>query len=157
MARLKASAPVVPIDGGLPCPQCGQLRQRYMQCYGGGGEPVRKRYWDHCRPCKEGPWLAQLARTRGVRACGFRDYETYLASPHWRSVRQRVLEAQQTRLQRNVCEGCGKEGVGFDVHHKTYERLGNELIEDCQVLCEQCHHKLHRRDAKSQSRHHADR
>jgi hypothetical protein len=43
------------------------------------------------------------------------------------------------------------------VHHKTYERLGNELIEDCQVLCEQCHYKLHGRDSKNQSRHYAHR
>jgi 5-methylcytosine-specific restriction endonuclease McrA len=67
------------------------------------------------------------------------------------------LEEQRTRLQRNICECCGMEGVAFDVHHKTYERLGNELIEDCEVLCEQCHDKLHGRDPKSQSRHYANR
>jgi hypothetical protein len=144
----------VPIDGGAPCPQCGGLMQRYMRSYGDGTTPVE---WNHCRPCKEGRWSAQKARTRGVRALGFKNYEAYIASPYWQSVRQRVLEAQRTRLQRNVCESCGKEGVEFDVHHKSYDRLGNELIEDCQVICEQCHDKLHGRDAKSQSRHYANR
>jgi hypothetical protein len=154
MTTRKASDPPVLIDGGPPCPECGRLMQRYMQRNGADGH---HRYWNHCRPCREGPWLAQQARTRGVRALGFKDYEAYLASPHWQSVRQRVLEAQRTRLQRSICEGCGKEGIGFDVHHKTYERLGNELIEDCQVLCEQCHYKLHGRDSKNQSRHYAHR
>jgi 5-methylcytosine-specific restriction endonuclease McrA len=131
--------------------------QRYMQRHDGDREPMRERYWNHCRPCEEGPWVAHLARTRGVRALGYKDYEAYVASPHWRSIRQSVLEAQRTRLQRNMCEGCGSDGGGFDVHHKTYERLGNELVEDCQVLCKQCHDKLHGRDPKGQSRHYADR
>ncbi len=157
MAKLKASAPVVPIDGGPPCPRCGRLMQRYMQRYGGDKEAARHRYWNHCRPCKEDPWLAQRARTLGVRALGYKDFEAYLAGPHWQSFRERALEEQRTWLQRNICECCGMEGVAFDVHHKTYERLGNELIEDCQVLCEQCHDKLHGRDPKSQSRHYANR
>jgi hypothetical protein len=131
--------------------------QRYMQRIGGIKDPVRHRYWDHCRPCKEDPWLAQRARTLGVKALGYKDFEAYLAGSHWQSFRQHVLEEQRTRLHRNICEGCGTEGVAFDVHHKTYERLGNELIENCQVLCEQCHDKLHGRDSKSQSRHYANR
>ena len=157
MIKQKASAPI-PIDGGPPCPKCGRLMQRFTQLRcDRSGKPLFTRQWDHCRPCREDPWLAQVARTRGVKAAGFRNYEAYLASPHWQSLRQRVLEEQRIRLQRNVCEDCGKEGLEFDIHHRTYERLGNERIEDCQIFCEQCHYKLHGRDPKNQSRHYADR
>src|SRR3984893_18526422 len=64
MAKLKASAPVVPIDGGPPCPRCGRLMQRYMQRYGGDKEAARHRYWNHCRPCKEDPWLGACPNSR---------------------------------------------------------------------------------------------
>ena len=74
--------------------------QRYMQRYGGDKEAARHRYWNHCRPCKEDPWLAQRARTLGVRALGYKDFEAYLAGPHWQSFRERALEEQRTRLQR---------------------------------------------------------
>ena len=29
------------------------------------------------------------------------------------------------------------------VHHRTYERVGNEALNDCVCLCQKCHRKLH--------------
>jgi hypothetical protein len=37
----------------------------------------------------------------------------------------------------------------------TYERLGNELIEDVEIVCRECHDKIHLRDSKSRVRHYA--
>jgi hypothetical protein len=154
--KQKRKPPPIPIEGGEPCPQCGHPMQRYKH---GDADRVRYRtkYWDHCRPCKEGRLLGHFARTRGVRALGFGSYEVYLASPHWQAFRPRVFEAQRVRLGRNMCELCGKEDPPFHVHHLTYERLGNELIEDCQVICEPCHDELHGRDPRSRSRNYAFR
>ena len=64
-------------------------------------------------------------------------HRQYLQSPLWRSVRKNAL------IQfGEICAKCG--GYGTDVHHLTYERVGgNELIEDLQVLCRDCHEALH--------------
>jgi hypothetical protein len=41
-----------------------------------------------------------------------------------------------------ICAKCGEHGT--DVHHLTYERVGgNELMEDLQVLCRECHTAIH--------------
>jgi 5-methylcytosine-specific restriction endonuclease McrA len=37
------------------------------------------------------------------------------------------------------CERCGSVNGRMDVHHKTYDRLGNERLEDLVVLCVRCH------------------
>lgn len=45
------------------------------------------------------------------------------------------------------CEHCGvtvsrRKGTGH-VHHKTYEREGNEDLRDLELLCLQCHNERH--------------
>ncbi|MGB7101564.1 MAG: HNH endonuclease [Xanthobacteraceae bacterium] len=90
-----------------------------------------------------------------------KDYETkYLLSAHWTAFRKLALEAQSKRLGRNVCQRCHK-GVNegppneLHVHHLTYERLGSELIEDVEIVCRECHDKIHLRDPQSRARHYA--
>ena len=36
---------------------------------------------------------------------------------------------------------CGETDV--DLHHKTYERIGSELLTDLEPLCRPCHNALH--------------
>lgn len=65
-------------------------------------------------------------------------YRAYLASPLWKAKRQQALEHYGC-----ICMRCGE--YGSDVHHKTYERVGgNELMEDFEVLCRDCHEAHHR-------------
>lgn len=55
----------------------------------------------------------------------------------WRNIRDLMI-----KLSKNRCQHCGCDGYAtqpLEVHHKTYERLGRELIEGLQVLCKQCH------------------
>lgn len=40
------------------------------------------------------------------------------------------------------CQLCNREGT-MNVHHKTYERLGEEQLNDLIVLCQDCHAKFH--------------
>jgi 5-methylcytosine-specific restriction endonuclease McrA len=76
-------------------------------------------------------------------------YEEYLESDFWRHIRKRVI-----RLADCDGEGCGKcsisqhecrerYGKGYQVHHKTYTRLGNEHPDDLVALCPACHAKEH--------------
>jgi len=64
-------------------------------------------------------------------------YEEYLESGDWRVMRKRALKLAHYR-----CERCGFRGI-LHVHHKTYARLGDEDLDDLQVLCEECHNEEH--------------
>jgi hypothetical protein len=84
------------------------------------------------------------------------DYEKYFDLPHWQDFRKQVLEAQKQKLGKNCCEKCGASPekvtreTALHVHHLTYERLGEELIEDVIIICRPCHEKEHGHDAESQ-------
>ena len=69
-------------------------------------------------------------------------YKDYIASPEWR------LKANEAKGRAgHRCQVCNKPSsqVTLDAHHRTYERLGNELPEDITVLCRKCHSIYHRK------------
>lgn len=64
-------------------------------------------------------------------------YTTYLATDHWRELREaKLLEANYR------CQKC-KRKSRLQVHHVDYARLGRERLSDLMVLCESCHEKEH--------------
>jgi hypothetical protein len=64
-------------------------------------------------------------------------YRAYLRSPVWKSKRLEALEFYGC-----ICARCGE--WGNDVHHATYVRVGGqELMEDLEVLCRDCHKAHH--------------
>jgi 5-methylcytosine-specific restriction endonuclease McrA len=64
-------------------------------------------------------------------------YPEYLASPAWqRTRRQALLRADFT------CARC-RATTRLQVHHVTYQRLGDEWPDDLEVLCAACHHAAH--------------
>ncbi len=64
-------------------------------------------------------------------------YENHLKSQKWRDLRQLVIEREN-----GVCQGCRKSKI-TQVHHRNYERLGDELLTDLYGFCESCHKKTH--------------
>jgi hypothetical protein len=64
-------------------------------------------------------------------------YDAYLKTTAWRLKRQAVL----TRAN-NWCEGCAARPA-IEVHHKTYEHMGNELLFELVAVCRPCHRILH--------------
>lgn len=64
------------------------------------------------------------------------DYKTYLESDAWRA---RADAAKRRAGYR--CQLCNRSRtqVILNVHHRTYERLGNEQPDDLTVLCGDCH------------------
>jgi 5-methylcytosine-specific restriction endonuclease McrA len=104
-------------------------------------------------------WQERLWRRKRLHALGFKfeEYDKYLETPYWQSFRRSAFAKQRQRLGRNCRERCPKNGLEtkLDVHHLTYERLGNEKIEDVQIVCKECHDKIHLRDQKNWNRHRA--
>jgi len=64
-------------------------------------------------------------------------YQSYLQSDDWQRKRTRVLQQRGAK-----CEVCGIKHR-LQVHHLTYDRLGNELLSDLKVLCWACHEREH--------------
>lgn len=64
-------------------------------------------------------------------------YNRYLASPAWKAKRLRTLERD-----RYMCQGCGVARA-TQVHHLTYDRVGDEMLFDLASVCEACHQKIH--------------
>jgi 5-methylcytosine-specific restriction endonuclease McrA len=70
-------------------------------------------------------------------------YREYLETHEWQRTRKDALKRADRK-----CQLCNAEGTELHVHHKTYERRGEELPEDLIVLCKDCHAKFHDKEAK---------
>lgn len=68
------------------------------------------------------------------------EYRQYLKSDHWITFRLTILAKRGAE-----CERCMQRRGPFDLHHRTYERLGHELETDVEVLCRFCHEEQHGR------------
>ena len=80
-----------------------------------------------------------------LRPLGFQRYSEYLASDHWQDVRRRYRESDLPQ----ICP-CGETRVAL--HHTTYVRLGEELLEDLTPLCRDCHARAHGRKPRRRRR-----
>lgn len=55
---------------------------------------------------------------------------------------KKLGELKTDLLERDCrCYVCGI-GTALELHHLTYERYGNEALDDCILLCERCHVKV---------------
>lgn len=74
-----------------------------------------------------------------LRSLGFGSYSEYLASPLWRSIRQRVYEAKG-----RVCVSC-EINAAEDIHHDRYDRdtLVGKTLKYLRPLCRHCHEIVH--------------
>lgn len=65
-------------------------------------------------------------------------YNEYLQTSHWKETRAAAIERAHNR-----CQLCNAD-KSLHVHHRTYERIGEELDADLIVLCSSCHSRFHR-------------
>ena len=65
------------------------------------------------------------------------NYKDYLKSDHWKNTRDRVAEYWGHR-----CAVCNSPD-NVQVHHRTYEHIGQERMQDLILLCDDCHRKFH--------------
>jgi len=74
-----------------------------------------------------------VGSTDGKRS---RKYLEYISSPAWYWKRHEKLKLVTS------CERCGSQEQ-LEIHHRTYERLGDERMEDLEVCCNPCHFREH--------------
>lgn len=86
-----------------------------------------------CGPC----WDRWEERTEGASAAAVRRHADYLNSDIWQRTRRLALE-----FYGGACCLCNSN-LDLNVHHRTYERLGDERLADLIVLCRDCHAKYH--------------
>lgn len=68
-----------------------------------------------------------------------RRYGEYLRSPEWKERRDRIV-----KRDRSQCQSCASKSQ-LQVHHMTYERIGNENDGDLVTVCHACHQRIHGR------------
>jgi hypothetical protein len=64
-------------------------------------------------------------------------YAAYLRTPEWQRRRALVLHRAG-----GTCEGC-LSAPATEVHHRIYDRVGNELLFDLVAVCRKCHLRAH--------------
>ena len=71
-------------------------------------------------------------------------YLWYIASKFWTARRARHLVCHPACQLLEMLGAYGyAHGVDVQVHHKNYERVGNELESDLLTLCRNCHARYH--------------
>ena len=77
-------------------------------------------------------------------------YKEYINSPKWVFKRAEFLKSNLVQKASDVnnriiykCGICQRFTRFAEVHHITYQNLGEELLSDLMCLCTVCHHKVH--------------
>ncbi len=87
---------------------------------------------------------ARLTKTRLARRT---EYADYMRSPAWWARRRLWWQHHTARTGTpTMCcpGGCGTTlTIDDDMHHRSYDRLGEEAHEDLIPLCRPCHDALH--------------
>lgn len=82
------------------------------------------------------------SRDQRLADLGYPTYKAYLTSETWAGIRARYYRANPDC----VCFLCGSNKT-LVVHHRTYERVGNERLDDLVALCPSCHTFVHTMEA----------
>ncbi|WP_322489409.1 hypothetical protein [Chloroflexus sp.] len=112
-----------------------------------GGRRFGRGYTFLCDACQKAmieeryAWHQQIqqAQSERLRQLKTMPYAEYLASEEWKARRKRHLRSVGYR-----CQVCNTQGVVLDVHHRTYQRRGEEHYTDLLALCRTCHDLFHR-------------
>ena len=87
--------------------------------------------------------LFKIQKVMFGQRIGGTEYQKYLRSRQWAGTRALAIHRASA-----MCEVCSDRDY-LEVHHKTYERLGNETHDDLIVLCGSCHAKVHDKPART--------
>lgn len=95
-------------------------------------------------PMSDATIAAQRARVRTwrrdtrLKRLGFATYNDYIHSSTWANVRRRYRKSDRPQ----ACVLCDSD-ERIVLHHLTYERVGDEALDDLVALCRTCHSYVH--------------
>lgn len=72
-----------------------------------------------------------------LRSLGYENYAEYIGSPQWSAVRRRYYAEREYK-----CALC-PTAESLVLHHRTYDRVGGEELDDLIPLCPPCHGFVH--------------
>jgi len=68
------------------------------------------------------------------------NHKNYLQSEHWKRIKQAYMISNRPK----ECWCCKTKDQPLDLHHLHYQNVGNEQLEDLELLCRTCHAEVHR-------------
>lgn len=121
-------------------------RSHYQRIKAGKNEPYKPLLCEKCqqeknkmRQQQQAEWdTHNKARALRIQELQNMPYGEYLQTEEWNQTRQAAL-----KRAKYACQLCNADHIELHVHHRTYERLGQEYARDLIVLCKQCHSKFH--------------
>lgn len=89
----------------------------------------------YCSACGEAV-MEQASRYHSLNGRNdFPDrYQQRIASADWKNLKRELISERGNR-----CERCTRETNSLELHHKHYKSLGQELPDDLELLCADCH------------------
>jgi hypothetical protein len=97
-----------------------------------------------CKDCCEKVWqqMQRNGRERpdecailAIQKFGY--WRTYASRDH---IEYKLIRVKRMEFAKDQCEHCGAKDH-LSLHHMTYVRIFNELLEDVRILCRSCHSK----------------
>jgi 5-methylcytosine-specific restriction endonuclease McrA len=67
------------------------------------------------------------------------NYKEYINSPEWESKKRKFYKST---FYHGHCEICHRK-LPLDIHHLSYDNLGNEPLTDLMAVCRECHKIIH--------------
>lgn len=132
------------IWAGEVCQLCGQVTKRVsVKSIDLSSVPLmdRQSVLDRWNEKREQYWKDYHAKKReefeNERNARKLRYVQHLSSEKWKRLRVRIFNRCK-----GICEGCGINKA-TQVHHLTYDRMGDEMLFDLAAMCAPCHKKVH--------------
>lgn len=72
------------------------------------------------------------------RKSRFYNYHKYLQSEEWKTIRNQIIERDN-----GLCLHC-KINPAQEVHHKHYNNIYKERLDDLESVCSDCHREIHK-------------
>lgn len=93
---------------------------------------LREQWYAQKKAAREATWPARQEDRRRL-------YEQHVMapSPKWLAIRDRIFSRSG-----GMCEGCGTRRAS-QVHHLTYQHLGDEFLWELVAVCRECHERVH--------------
>ncbi len=79
-----------------------------------------------------------LPTSRRQKRLSWTEYESYIRSDRWRIAPARLAELLASGGRCRICN-AGSTAATLTVHHRCYDNLGCELVDDLTTVCVECH------------------